>query len=40
MDDAATGGGFTLSTRDQCGRDAPDENILEMVEAARTYGRN
>ncbi len=39
MDDAAAGGGFILSTGDQCGRDTPDENILAMVEAARTYGR-
>ncbi|MGB9618973.1 MAG: uroporphyrinogen decarboxylase family protein [Armatimonadota bacterium] len=35
---AAEGGGFILSTGDQCGRDTPDENIFAMVEAARTYG--
>jgi len=35
---AAEGGGFILSTGDQCGRDTPDENIHAMVEAARTYG--
>ncbi|MBT4819500.1 MAG: hypothetical protein HN742_19935 [Lentisphaerae bacterium] len=39
IDDAATGGGFILSTGDQCGRDTPDENIRAMVETARTYGR-
>jgi uroporphyrinogen decarboxylase len=39
IDDAAKGGGFILSTGDQCGRDTPDENILKMVEVAKTYGR-
>lgn len=39
IDDAANGGGFILSTGDQCGRDTPDENIFAMVETARTYGR-
>lgn len=39
IDDAAAGGGFILSTGDQCGRDTPDENIRAMVEVARTYGR-
>ena len=39
IDDAAEGGGFILSTGDQCGRDTPDENILAMIEVARTYGR-
>jgi len=38
IDDAAEGGGFILSTGDQCGRDTPDENIYAMVETARTYG--
>lgn len=38
IDDAAEGGGFILSTGDQCGRDTPDENILAMIEVARTYG--
>jgi uroporphyrinogen decarboxylase len=37
--DAGKGGGFILSTGDQCGRDTPDENILAMVETARTFGR-
>ncbi|MBN1460997.1 MAG: hypothetical protein JXA57_15810, partial [Armatimonadetes bacterium] len=36
---AAEGGGFILSTGDQCGRDTPDENIRAMVHTARTYGR-
>ncbi len=39
MDDAAEGGGFILSTGDQCGRDTPDENLYAMIETARTYGR-
>jgi len=39
IDDAGEGGGFMLSTGDQCGRDTPDENIRAMVETARTYGR-
>lgn len=39
IDDAAAGGGFILSTGDQCGRDTPDENIRAMVQTARTYGR-
>ena len=39
IDDAAEGGGFILSTGDQCGRDTPDENMFRMIEVARTYGR-
>jgi len=39
IDDASAGGGFILSTGDQCGRDTPDENIFAMVETARTYGK-
>ncbi len=39
IDEAAAGGGFILSTGDQCGRDTPDENLKAMVETARTYGR-
>jgi uroporphyrinogen decarboxylase len=39
IDDAAEGGGFVLSTGDQCGRDTPDENIFTMIEVARTYGK-
>ena len=39
MQDAGYGGGFILSTGDQCGRDTPDENIFAIVEAAKKYGR-
>lgn len=39
IEDAAAGGGFILSTGDQCGRDTPDENIRRMIEVARTYGK-
>ncbi len=39
IDDAACGGGFILSTGDQCGRDTPDENIRAMIEEARSYGK-
>ena len=39
VDAAAAGGGFILSTGDQCGRDTPDENLRAMVETARTYGQ-
>ena len=39
IDDAAEGGGFILSTGDQCGRDTPDENLFKLIEVARTYGK-
>lgn len=39
IDDAAEGGGFILSTGDQCGRDTPLENLEAMVHTARTYGK-
>lgn len=39
IDDAGAGGGFILSTGDQCGRDTPLANIQAMVETARDYGR-
>ncbi len=39
MDDAAEGGGFILSTGDQCGRDTPDANIFAMIETARKHGK-
>lgn len=39
IDDAAQGGGFILSTGDQCGRDTPDENIFKLVEVCKTYGQ-
>jgi len=36
---AGAGGGFILSTGDQCGRDTPDANLRAMVAAAHRYGR-
>lgn len=39
IDDAAAGGGFILSTGDQCGRDTPDDNLRALIETAREYGR-
>ena len=39
IDAAGKGGGFVLSTGDQCGRDTPDDNIFKLIEVARTYGR-
>jgi uroporphyrinogen decarboxylase len=39
INDCAAGGGFVLSTGDQCGRDTPDANLFKLVEVARTYGR-
>jgi uroporphyrinogen decarboxylase len=39
MRDVGRGGGFILSTGDQCGRDTPYENIAAIVEAAKRYGR-
>jgi uroporphyrinogen decarboxylase len=35
---AGEGGGFILSTGDQCGRDTPDANLFEMVNTAREFG--
>jgi uroporphyrinogen decarboxylase len=37
IEDAWEGGGFILSTGDQCGRDTPDANILALVEVASEY---
>jgi uroporphyrinogen decarboxylase len=39
LDQAMEGGGFVLSTGDQCGRDTPDENITKLVEVCEKYGR-
>lgn len=39
IDAAGAGGGFILSTGDQCGRDTPEENIFRLVEVAKSYGR-
>ena len=36
--DAGQGGGFVLSTGDQCGRDTPFENIFELVNVAKEFG--
>lgn len=38
IEDAGAGGGFILSTGDQCGRDTPDANLFAVVEAAERYG--
>jgi uroporphyrinogen decarboxylase len=35
---AGEGGGFILSTGDQCGRDTPDANIFAMVEVVKEFG--
>ncbi len=37
IEDAWEGGGFILSTGDQCGRDTPDANIRALVEVAAEY---
>ncbi len=39
MLDAGEGGGFILSTGDQCGRDTPDQNIVTMMRTAQEFGR-
>jgi uroporphyrinogen decarboxylase len=39
IDDAAEGGGFILSTGDQCPRDTPEENLHALIETAHTYGK-
>lgn len=36
--DAGEGGGFILSTGDQCGRDTPEANIRELVAVAGEFG--
>lgn len=38
IDAAGAGGGFILSTGDQCGRDTPGDNLRAMVEVCETYG--
>jgi len=38
LDDAMEGGGFILSTGDQCGRDTPEENIFKLVEVCEKFG--
>lgn len=39
LEDAMAGGGYILSTGDQCGRDTPDENIFKLVETCEKYGK-
>jgi uroporphyrinogen decarboxylase len=39
LDDAMEGGGFILSTGDQCGSDTPEENITTLVEVCEEYGK-
>ena len=39
IEDAKAGGGFILSTGDQCGRDTPHENIFKLVEVCEKYGK-
>ena len=36
--DAGQGGGFILSTGDQCPRDTPEENLFALVRAAQEHG--
>ncbi|NWF65669.1 MAG: hypothetical protein HXY38_15345 [Chloroflexi bacterium] len=36
--DAGQGGGFILSTGDQCGPATPEENLFALVETAKTEG--
>jgi uroporphyrinogen decarboxylase len=38
ISDAGEGGGFILSTGDQCGPETPEDNIFAMVEIADKYG--
>jgi uroporphyrinogen decarboxylase len=37
--EAGQGGGFVLSTGDQCGYNTPYENIIEIVRVAKEYGQ-
>lgn len=39
LDIGMPGGGFILSTGDQCGRDTPDANITKLVEVCEKYGK-
>lgn len=38
MEDAKAGGGFILSTGDQCPIDTPDENLFAMMQAVEDFG--
>ena len=39
IDAAAGGGGYILSSGDQCGRDTPDENLFALIDVAKSYGK-
>jgi uroporphyrinogen decarboxylase len=39
IDVAGAGGGYVLSTGDQCARDTPFANIVALVDVANTYGK-
>jgi len=39
LEDAMEGGGYILSTGDQCGRDTPEENIIKLIEVCEKYGK-
>lgn len=39
LDDAMLGGGFWLATGDQTPANAPEENLLALIETARVYGK-
>jgi len=39
IQDGAQGGGFILSTGDQCPRETPDENIFAMIQATKDSGQ-
>ncbi len=39
LEDGKEGGGFILSTGDQCGRNTPDANIFKLLEVCEKYGK-
>ena len=39
LDAAKAGGGFIMSTGDQCGRDTPEENLFRLVEVTGREGK-
>ncbi len=39
LEAAKAGGGFIMSTGDQCGRDTPEENLFRLVEVTHRAGR-
>jgi hypothetical protein len=39
IDAAAAGGGYILSSGDQCGRDTPDDNLFALIDVAKSYGK-